>query len=318
MLHSLKEKSERVQTLYSEIYSETEQKKAHLASLANAPKSAKVLKTEWKKERKTLRRSHSRYVSKAIGFDRVYRVMDFFLVPIGIFLPYLIGLIMQESDFSKYIPNGITNVFRQTVLDTAAYFGPIAESSDWSDILSGLLTGLSVIHFSTWVCSAVSVLLCLLPWHWFIKVSELGALKNVHNGSLEIPLYTPENRERQKEIDFLYKALKKEIPPTLRLGNKMLGVSLKNNIVDEQTVQYMQHIELLGKRAEEVTLKGHLRALRKRHRTYAYISGDTILAVLGFAVVACAGLAVSAAADGIAGGLNDMSRTPYSKVRGDD
>jgi hypothetical protein len=309
MLSDVQGKAEQIQELYGEIDSESKSEKEYLDKLKSAPRNAKAANRELKKKLNVLRKSHVKYVGKAFGFS--YNLgkwtLILFMTVCGLFfwvmlffclwyyavyeakvdLPTPVGnyLLAINDDYTGLFD--IRQMFNedgydQSKLDTyLARYGP---------------SKTVVVTEAVWVVT--SLLLGFISW----RGVETNNLKKIIDG-LEIPLYTPNNKERQKKLDGIARDLKHILPRLIRDGNMLLNQEAREGQISDDMLYKMSEIEKLDDAARRLTLKGHLKALialRASHRTsFDAGSAGSALAIIGVALIACVGIAAAIAGSAV-------------------
>jgi hypothetical protein len=133
------------------------------------------------------------------------------------------------------------------------------------------------------------VLLSLPLTFWWYRIFDWLFLQEI-TAKTELPVYTPENRSRQQEIDRIAKELRPLVNIVVKDGNELITGETKTGKISQDMLDKMRTIESINTAAKRLTLRGQIKAANKSN-----FSAADALAIVGVVLIACAGIAIAAA-----------------------
>jgi hypothetical protein len=287
-----------MQELYEEIDSESESERDYLNQLHSAPRNAKAAKKEWKKRLNGLRKSHLRYTNKSRFFGRLIDILLLpFLLTVAlatVLTVWFFGFLLietvpvKEQNFLRAYYHEIDSV------DSVEYviYRPSNENESFEikKIFTYLSNG-SLSLVALWTVFFIVLLSLRLTFLWAGMMERSQLRRIIADGKL--PIYTPENRSRQQEIDRIAKELKLLVHIVVKDGNILLTGETKTGKISQDMLDKMRTIESINTAAKRLSLRGQIKAANKSSFSVddALALVDDALAIVGVVLMACVAIA---------------------------
>jgi hypothetical protein len=322
-LSAVTQNVEQIKGLFEDIEAVSSNEVYELNKLKNQPRIDKASKREYKKRIRAYKRSHDRFVGKKISkglacFMAVFLGIMLFIIELFALLLVAEVTLTSESKMPVYLANYLHTYYKDiTPIMLAPKKGDtfadwelftVQEYDEWKQFRKETFIGWENFrdggyknilerHISKSTVLILVVLAALSFWPSFAlgrNISMQGFTIKQFNG-LKIPLFTPDNRRRQVEIEHISRTLGKQVPKLVRTGNSLLSAEYRKKQWNETLMEHMSTIDNFGKSVRKLTLRGQIREVKRASRISSGVTAGGLLAMLGIVLVACVGLAAAVA-----------------------